>query len=64
MKEHTHAAYNPVTGELITATRVNVLNRAIKEFSYRGRIHRSEKRDKWFFAHGKNCIKKAMDKAH
>lgn len=64
MKKDIHAAYSPVTGEIITATRVNVLNRAIKEINRWERIHHGEIRNRWYFGHGKNCIKKAMDKAH
>lgn len=64
MKEHAHAAYNPVTGEIITAARSKTIRQAIKDINTYDKARGVQLTGKWFFAHGKNCIKKAMDKAH
>lgn len=64
MKEHTHAAYNRLTGEIITATRSKTVNQAIRDLHAYDKVHGVQLKSKWYFGHGKNCIKKAMDKAH
>lgn len=62
--KNTHAAYNPITGEILTAPRSKTINQAIRNFRAYDKAHGVQLKSKWFFAHGKDCEKKAFEKAY
>ena len=62
--KHTHAAVNPLTGEIITATRSKTIRQAIRDINAYDKARGVQLKSKWFFAHGKDCEKKAFEKAY
>lgn len=62
--KHTHAAVNRLTGEIITATRSKTIRQAIKDINTYNRARGTQLEGKWFFAHGKDCEKRAFEKAY